>query len=854
MDTSGTGHLRPRQLIRAPLVPVAIALACGIAAGCYLALPATAWGVAAGAASLAAVAALAAGRFDALAAGCLLVAVATGGALLADLRARHVAADSVVTYTPRGASQLSTLRGTIVTAPAIQAPGKDVAFGYRPSKQTSFVLRATAIRTSDRWRAVSGKVRVRVREPAWRLAAGQRVELAGWLRRPRPPANPGARDWASVDRNRGLHTHLSVPGADGVTICAGATQSPVARAIWHVRAAARQHLADCGDQRSRPILTALVVGERSGALASMSRTMRRVGVAHLLSISGLHLGIFLGFIYVLCRLAALPPRRAAVAVLVVLTVYVLLATPRAPLLRSAIMGASLCAAVLLRRRLSVLNALALAAIVLLVLDPMRLFRAGFQLSFAIVTGIILLYRPMRGALFGRFLQRRGLLVFRGDQRVARWMHYTVADRLMDLVAVSLTAYLVAAPLVAYHFGLFSPYAPLLSIVLLPLVAAVLVPGYLSLALAWPMPNLAYAVGRIAAAAADVLAGAVGLIERLPGASLPLRPVPAVWVVGVFAVIVLVASHRRLPRGRAWAIAGVILLAGVTAWTQRPAATPPAAELHLLHVGAGQCAVLHTPDGQTILLDAGTQSGYDAGRATLLPFLRDQRLPAPRIAIVSHANTDHFNALAPLVPGFGERADARVERVYLNAYFGLGGDGDRAEGPAAGEFLRQLDAAGVDVRRLAAGDRLDLDTRTRVEVLWPRRGRSGELAADANETSLVLRITCDGRRVLLTGDLGPVGQQALLDDAALRGKLRCDVLVVPHHGGWAQTLPVFVEAVAPEVVLISGSHETHVPPGVAPDRRAFYSRLRTHYRYYHTARDGWVATRFGAGGIRVRSMR
>ena len=97
------------------------------------------------------------------------------------------------------------------------------------------------------------------------------------------------------------------------------------------------------------------------------------------------------------------------------------------------------------------------------------------------------------------------MVFRDRDRLRRWLNYTAANWLMDAVAIAVIAYVVSAPLVAYHFHLFSPYAAPLSLLLAPVVAAVLVPGYVSMALAWPMPNLAYAFGQLAAWAADGLA-------------------------------------------------------------------------------------------------------------------------------------------------------------------------------------------------------------------------------------------------------------------------------------------------------------------------------------------------------------
>ncbi|MDY6913816.1 MAG: hypothetical protein SVT52_05110, partial [Planctomycetota bacterium] len=87
-----------------------------------------------------------------------------------------------------------------------------------------------------------------------------------------------------------------------------------------------------------------------------------------------------------------------------------------------------------------------------------------------------------------------------------------------------------------------------------------------------------------------------------------------------------------------------------------------------------------------------------------------------------------------------------------------------------------------------------------------------------------------------------------------GRIRADVLVAPHHGGWERTLPEFVRAVGAETIIVSSSRDLRVPIGAGPAAKRFYTELRTHRRYYCTARNGWTQIRFGAGGVEVRTMR
>ncbi len=831
----GIDRDRRITLSRAPLAPAAMLLAGGISAGRYLPLPTGLWAVLGGLAVVAGFATLLRRRFLPVTAASVAAAVFALGAVHVRLLYYHLPDNHIVTYTSERDS-MATLRGRIATVPQTYSDAERVRFGYRLPPRTSFLMSAEGIRTDAGWRPVTGLVRVTVERADDRLQAGQSVELLGRVGRSGRPDNPGQFDWSEFARRNRTLVWMRVPSPSGVEIGHERPWAPRRLAI-RLRAAASQHLTAGGDAHTGRLLNALIIGERHPALRSLNRTMVRAGIAHFLSISGLHLGVFLGFAYAVCRLAALTPRRAAAAVLVVLAVYVALAEPRAPLLRSAVMAALVCAGVLVGRRGSTLNALAAAAILLLAMDPLQLFAAGFQLSFVIVAGLILLHRPMKQLLFGRWIRRRGLMVFRREQRFRRWLYYSAAEWGMDAVSASLTAYLSAAPLVAHHFNLFSPYAPLLSLLVFPLVLAVLIPGYVSIALAALTPNLSHAVGRLAHGASNGLAAAVRAADRLPGLSFEIRPTGPAWVLLCYAVLAVVVlgrgmRHRRL----VVALAGATLLLA-TVHTQRTAESPPVAELHLLAVGAGQCAILRTPAGDTFLLDAGTQSGFDAATEVLLPFLRQKQLPPPEKAFISHAGADHYNAL----PGFIDRHG--LQRVYLNEYFA------RPDGAGApGRVMRMLAEHDVEVVRLRAGQRLQLCPRTHVTVLWPPAGRD-DLCA--NDTSLVLKVTSDETSVLVPGDLAEIGQNTL---AEWDESVRAEALILPHHGGWKQTLPDFVEAVDPSVVLVSASRLPRAPAGADDEAADFYRATAERAWYRVTARDGWIRLRFGAGGVDVTTMR
>jgi len=329
-----------------------------------------------------------------------------------------VAADSIVSCTPIDRSMLATVRGRIDSFPQLITP--EVEYGYKGKQKILFLLQSQQVKTTSGWVPVSGLVRVSVYEPYKTFAPGDTVELVGEMGRYRGRPNPGGYDARDAGRKNGTWVWFRVKTSSAATVI-NSSSGGWSRWLWRMRATVQQRLTESGDIQSGQLLSALILGDRHQVLGKLNRIMVRAGIAHFLSISGLHLGVFLGFVYAICRLVWMSRRTSAIVMLVILGAYLMLAEARAPLLRSAIMATMLGLSVITGRRNSSINALAAAAIILLLIDPLQLLAPGFQLSFAIVAGLILLHNRIHEILFGWWIRRRGLMVYRREQRFRRWM-------------------------------------------------------------------------------------------------------------------------------------------------------------------------------------------------------------------------------------------------------------------------------------------------------------------------------------------------------------------------------------------------------------------------------------------------
>ena len=830
-------------LLRAPLLPVALGLIAGIIAGKYLPAPVSFWfSISLGSLVAAAYTAFRK-HLQLLTSLLILISIAGLGAGWFVSKHSKIEANHISCFADPASPAPVTIIGRVTSFPQMVQPV--VPYGYKREPQLKFYVEAQKIKsTKGDWLHSTGLIHVTVNEPFLKLNIGDEVELVGTIGCYKQASNPGQFDKLKQAKMTGTWVWLVVPCSQAVTRLstsdnlASEQNSFFTNAHWRAKSYLHEHLTQSDSPQNGRLLGALVLGDRHRSLQSLNRTMQQAGIAHFLSISGLHLGIFLGFTFLVLRLFGLAPRRCCMLVLGLLILYICIAQQRAPLLRSALMSGTILLGVILGRRLSSLNAISIALLILLLIDPRQLFQAGFQLSFGIVAGIIIFYRRFRELLFARLIQKRGLLVFRSKDRFRRWAYFGAMNWFMSFVTVSLIAYIIAAPLVAFHFGIFSPYAAVLSMLLLPFIIATLVPSYIALGFASVAPNLAEIFTNWANRAAGLLGEIVANLNALPGLSITVRPVAWYWVTLFYLLVAVIVFAPKCKRKFfASALLASVWIA-LTVFCQLPADSKNCARLDLLAVGSGQCVVLQSPDGNTWIFDAGTRSGFDLGHCICEPFLREQKLPAPEAVFVSHANTDHYNAVPALVES------GLADKVFVSKSFLQ----NSADYSMQSRFIQALQKEDCAVSELCRGDKIQLDRHTTVEVLWPP---VEFVARESNNLSLVLKVTCAGSTILLPGDIEAAAQAELLKNAEL---LKADVLIWPHHGAFEKTTAKFISAVAPKVLLVSNSKEPLQTAGARSKGREFFEKIKSQTRYFCTATAGWVNLSISRARIDVKTMR
>jgi competence protein ComEC len=611
------------------------------------------------------------------------------------------------------------------------------------------------------------------------LPPGARVRAQVRLRASLPLRNPGRRGESEWLAREGIGA-LGLLGDEPLLVrVPERDRGGLAAALHGPRRRAADRLLAQG--AGGGLLAALALGDRSGLSTADQDAFARLGLAHLLSVSGLHLAIAAALAYGGCALMLRrssawasrwdtrhPARAAAVGAAFA---YALLTGFEVPVQRSFALVAASALALAVSRTARAWHPLAAAALWVLAVEPEALFEAGPQLSFAACAALIAAAR--HGTASNR----------------------TAQARLVSLLRATAAASLATAPIAAWH-GLPAALPALpANAVAVPWTGVALLPASLAGAVVAALPPSATTdlVLRSAARVGDVSLAAVAWVARSVPAGSGAAPSPMLCLLG--ALVALACARARATR----VLCGAALaLACAFAFAPPSALRPALPRLVALDVGAGDALLVQGRSG-TLLADAGPALAgrFDRGRDVVVPALRALGVTRLDLVVATHADLDHRGGLPAVLDAFP------VGVLWLPE----GG----AHEPGFAEVLDAAHAAEVPVREVSAESAPAAFGDLHVTPLWPAPGAQGvskSLArGERNERSLALRVEVGARSLLLLGDVG-AAEPALIARAG--ADLRADLLVLPHHGSRGSSSAALLAAVEPSVAIVSAPCRGRLP--------------------------------------------
>jgi len=686
--------------------------------------------------------------------------------------------------------------------------------------EVHLVLRLKSVSVKGRSYAADDRVRISVYLDDWekpvegrdaeaiaRLKAGDLVEARGTLKVPTGPRNPGGFDYKGYLARRGIRYIMTVELKDMTLLRAGNPYAPANILITlGERAAAGLEAAVGGEEGD--LLKAMLLGQSWLVDPEVRDSFSRTGLAHILAISGLHVGFIALLLNKVSGLLGLKNKGAFIFRTLTLVLYCLLVGATASVVRATIMAVIIYAGQLLRRKPDMLNSTAVAAFVILLLKPMDVYEPGFQLSFVTVVSISLFYKGIMG-------------------RVSR-----LPASIASILAVTLSAQLGVLPLIAYHFNLVSLSTLAVNPLLIPLFGVLVMAGFIIMPVGMLAPGLAFYPGLALKLMCRLLIDINTAISNLPGSYITVVS-PSVAAIMVFYLVLLIISRERAAFIRKPAIVSALIvsafLTGSFIWHF---AGPRDLEVVFLDVGQGDCAYIRTPDGVDILIDGGGRPMADTGGDVVIPFLLKKGVSSLDLVIMSHCHDDHIKGLISVI----ERM--KVDRFMECPPLEPGESYAALKSVVAKRVRETYPVTGGEVFK--AGKDLTL------HILYPEdKASEGLYGGDENNNSLVIRLDYKDTSILFTGDIEGQVEQHLVKG----GLPEIDILKVPHHGSRTSSTRAFLEALSPNIGVIQvGSNSFgHPSPEVLERMEELGIDI------YRNDINGAVICRYRGGRWVVRTM-
>nr|WP_255387543.1 DNA internalization-related competence protein ComEC/Rec2 [Listeria sp. ILCC792] len=581
-----------------------------------------------------------------------------------------------------------------------------------------------------------------------KLKLGMSYTANATLERPTPNRNDAQFNYQNYLKHKGIHY---VAKATNIQFGESKKENFLQK-VENIRHSIIDYIERTYDEKASPYVAALIVGEKSLFDDDIFSQYQKLGVVHLLAISGLHVSLFVSLSFGLFLRAGLTREASRVLLLILIPAYALLAGCNPPVIRAA--GMSFLV-VLFAKKLSALSAISLTFILFVLLNPYVVFEVGFQLTYSVAFAIIL----------------------------SRKIVNRIANMWLSGLTISIISTLASSIVMMFHFYEFSVIGILLNIFYVPLFSVIIVPlvflcFFMSLQpLFFVIPNF-------------ILTQLLHFTEQVTQilAELPFKSIVTGRPNGIFLclfIIILFLFFMLLEKQyfkRAFFIFVVYL--SLCNWQNFPLK----GEVVFIDVSQGDSILIQLPrNAGTFLIDTGgtlpfakeewqrKQKEFSIGTNVLAPSLKARGVKQLDKVFITHADADHMEALDELAK------EMRIEQLYISA-----GSGQKA---ILGATLLELND--IPVEELVSGAHFNYGENS-LTVLHP-----DEKGAGANDDSLVIKANLDGLTWLFTGDIEAPAEEVL------RNKdIQADILKVAHHGSKTSTTDAFVKAVKPRLGLIS----------------------------------------------------
>lgn len=508
------------------------------------------------------------------------------------------------------------------------------------------------------------------------------------------------------------------------------------------------------------VLEALLLGDRGRMDESMSRALQDAGIFHLFAISGAHIAIISFILFFFFRLLRISTRSSYIMLMFILIVYAFLVEGRPSILRATTMTLIFLLGKLIWKETTLFNTISISAFALLCINPFSLFNAGFQLTYAATLSIVIFYPK-----FIKYLPKWPL-------------------RISEIFALSAASQIGVLPIMAKTFNRITFSSLFLNFAALPLVALIMISGYLFLFFSFISPVIANYLVQAVNFLINLLLSISHIFDSFSFLSFRIPTPHAATIAGYFLFLFILLLPWKKKKIRRMAFAGFLVFLAVLITYPFPS-TSKYLKVTFIDVGQGDSILVEFPGQKKMLIDGGGffSGDFDIGERVLSPFLWKKGIKTIDYLVLTHPHPDHLNGLISVARNFKVRQFWESLSPVENHFYE--------------ELQRNLAPSILKKRMFRTSSHLI--NGTTIDILHPKDSRLRlPFSSNENELSMVLRLSYGRTSFLLTGDIGLEAEQDILENMKL---IKSNILKSPHHGSLSSSSEEFLSAVNPSIIII-----------------------------------------------------
>lgn len=543
------------------------------------------------------------------------------------------------------------------------------------------------------------------------------------------------------------------------------------------------------DKNEANLLSGILIGDKEGIEKEVQENFRDSNLSHMLAVSGAHVSyVILGITYVLKKVKV-NKLWSNMITIVTLCCFIFLTGASPSVIRACIMAIYIIIGHMMHRKTKLISSVSLSLLIILILNPYKLFDIGLQLSYGGTIGII---------LFSGVLAKKAKL-----NNLLEGFVNKLKYRVKQLIVVCVSANLIIFPIIAAHYSTMCLTFVISNICAGPILGVIIILGFITIFVSFVSIDIAKPFALILNIFIQILMYITKICSSLPFSKLYIKTPSLSQIIIYYMILIFIyyickirkkkrrLIHRKLLRtvqNKKVQKLFIIVIILIFTSMQILKCLPSDLTIYFIDVGQGDSTLIVTPNHKTILIDGGGtefESDFDIGKQTLLPEILGQRITKIDYLLISHFDSDHVGGLLTVLESL------KVKNAIISRQIEESGNYKK--------FLKIVKDKKINVMVVKKDDEICIEKNLKIDVLWPKREQITDNVL--NNNSIVAKVIYNNFSILFTGDIEKVAEENIIREYKDTNLLTSNIIKIAHHGSKTSSTEGFLNLVNPKIALI-----------------------------------------------------